>query len=93
MKVFTIHGHSDHIGHVTWTIFMYINFLSPFPRRLHKELGSDWFQKRCLKIMAINMYLAKIMVIQLLKAYRIKFQKFAAHALKDALINETFIPT
>ena len=31
--------------------------------------------------------------IQLVKAYRIKFQKFAAHAHKDALINETFIPT
>ena len=31
--------------------------------------------------------------VQLLKAYRIKFQKFAAHAHKDALINETFIPT
>ena len=31
--------------------------------------------------------------VQLLKAYRIKFQKFAAHAQKDALINETFIPT
>ena len=42
--------------------------------------------------------------IQLLKAYRIKFQKFAAHAHKDALVfaahahkdalvNETFIPT
>ena len=31
--------------------------------------------------------------IQLLKAYRIKFQKFAAHAHKDALINEVFIPT
>ena len=30
--------------------------------------------------------------VQLLKAYRIKFQKFAAHAHKDALINETFIP-
>ena len=29
--------------------------------------------------------------IQLLKAYRIKFQNFAAHAHKDALINETFI--
>ena len=36
-----------------------------------------------------NIYLG----IQLLKAYRIKFQKFAAHAHKDALINETFIPT
>ena len=32
-------------------------------------------------------------IVQLLKAYRIKFQKFAAHAHKDALINETFIPT
>ena len=32
-------------------------------------------------------------LLQLLKAYRIKFQKFAAHAHKDALINETFIPT
>ena len=31
--------------------------------------------------------------IQLLKGYRIKFQKFAAHAHKDALIKETFIPT
>ena len=32
-------------------------------------------------------------LIQLLKAYRIKFQKSAAHAHKDALINETFIQT
>ena len=31
--------------------------------------------------------------IQLLKGYRIKFQKFAAQAHKDALINKTFIPT
>ena len=31
--------------------------------------------------------------IQLLKGYRIKFQIFAAHAHKDALINETFIQT
>ena len=31
--------------------------------------------------------------IQLLKAFRIKFQKCAAHAHKDALINETFIAT
>ena len=31
--------------------------------------------------------------IQLLKAYRIKFQKLAAHAHKDALIHKTFIPT
>ena len=31
--------------------------------------------------------------IKLLKAFRIKFQKFAAHAQTVALINETFIPT
>ena len=39
-KVFTIYGHGGHLGHVTWTI--YINFLSPFPRRLHKKFGLDW---------------------------------------------------
>ena len=36
-KVFTIYGHGCHLGHVTWTI--YINFRSPFPRRLHKNLA------------------------------------------------------
>ena len=30
----------DHLGHVTWTI--YINFRSPFPRRLHIKFGFDW---------------------------------------------------
>ena len=41
-KVFTIilYGHDVHLGHVTYTI--YINFLSPFPRRLHIEFGLDW---------------------------------------------------
>ena len=39
-KVFTIYGHGDHLGHVTWTI--YINFRSPFPRRLHIKFGFDW---------------------------------------------------
>ena len=34
-----------------------------------------------------------VILLQLLKACRIKFQKFAAHAHKDALINETFIQT
>ena len=34
-----------------------------------------------------------IIVIQLLKAFRIKFQNFAVHTHKDALINETSIPT
>ena len=39
-KVFTIYGHDGHLGHVTWTI--YINFRSPFPRRLHIKFGFDW---------------------------------------------------
>ena len=47
------------------------------------DIPGDWHQKT----VAYTIY------IQLLKAYRIKFQKFAAHAHKDALINETFIPT
>ena len=29
-----------HLGHVTWTI--YINFRSPFPRRLHIQFDFDW---------------------------------------------------
>ena len=36
-KCFTIYGHGGHLGHVTWTI--YINFRSPFPRRLHIKLA------------------------------------------------------
>ena len=39
-RVFTIYGHGGHLGHVTWTI--YINFRSPFPRRLHIKFGFDW---------------------------------------------------
>ena len=39
-KVFTIYGQGRHLGHVTWTI--YINFRSPFPRRLHIKFGFDW---------------------------------------------------
>ena len=39
MKVLTIYGHGSHLGHVTWTT--YINFLSPFPRRLHMKFGFD----------------------------------------------------
>ena len=38
--VFTIYGHGGHLGHVTQTI--YINFLSPFPRKLHMKFGFDW---------------------------------------------------
>ena len=40
LKVLTIYGHGGHLGHVTWTI--YINFHSPFPRRLHIQFGFDW---------------------------------------------------
>ena len=36
-RVFTIYGRGDHLGHVTWTI--YVNFLSPFPMRLHINLA------------------------------------------------------
>ena len=39
LRVFTIYGHGGHLGHVTWTI--YINFRSPFPRRLHIKFGFD----------------------------------------------------
>ena len=36
---------------MTWTI--YINFRSPFPRRLHLKFGFDWssgFRGECLKM-------------------------------------------
>ena len=36
-KVFTIYGLGGHLGHVNLTI--YINFLSPFQRRLHIKFG------------------------------------------------------
>ena len=32
-----MYGHGGRLGHVTWTI--YINFRSPFPRRLHINLA------------------------------------------------------
>ena len=34
-RFFTLYGNGGHLGHVTWTI--YINCLSPFPRRVHKK--------------------------------------------------------
>ena len=40
LRVFTIYGHSGHLGHVTWTI--YIDFRSLFPRRLHIKIAFDW---------------------------------------------------
>ena len=40
-RFFTIYGgHGGHLGHVTWTI--YINFRSPFPRRLYMKFGFNW---------------------------------------------------
>ena len=39
LRFLTIYGHGGHLGHVTWTI--YINFRSPFPRRLHIKFGFD----------------------------------------------------
>ena len=40
LKVFTIHGHGGHLGHVTLTI--YITFHSLFPEGLHMKFGIDW---------------------------------------------------
>ena len=37
---FTIYGPGGHLGHVTWTI--YINFCSPFPKKLHIKFAFDW---------------------------------------------------
>ena len=37
LRFFAIYGRGGHLGHVTWTI--YINFRSPFPRRLHIKFG------------------------------------------------------
>ena len=39
-KGLIIYSHGGHLGHVTWPI--YINFLSPLPRRLHLKFGFDW---------------------------------------------------
>ena len=39
LKVFTIYGHGRHFRHMTWTI--YINFRTPFPRRLRIQFGFD----------------------------------------------------
>ena len=50
LKVFTIYGHGGHFGHVTWSI--YINFRSPFPRRLHIKFCFNWSSvfRECLKL-------------------------------------------
>ena len=43
-KVFTIYGHGGHLGYVTWTI--YINFRSPFQRRLQGVSEEKMFDQR-----------------------------------------------
>ena len=40
LRVFTIYGRGSHLGHVTWTIYIY--FGSPFPKGLHIIFGFDW---------------------------------------------------
>ena len=40
LRFYTICVHGGHLGHATWTI--YINFLSPLPRRRHIEFGFGW---------------------------------------------------
>ena len=50
-------------------------------------------KKRSVLVDMLHLLIRFSMIIQLLKAYRIKLQKFAAHAHKGGLINETVIPT
>ena len=60
LKIFTIYGRGGHLGYVTWTIYIY--FLSPFPKTLRIKFGFDWpsglRERKSLKTVAINMYLA-----------------------------------
>ena len=45
--MFSIYVCDGHLGHVTCTIYkMYINFLSPFPRRRHIKFGLDWILEK-----------------------------------------------
>ena len=39
-KFFAIYCHGGHLGHVTWTIYIYFCF--PFLRMLHIKFGFDW---------------------------------------------------
>ena len=39
-KVFIIYGLGSHLGHVIWTIYIYIR--SPFLRMLNIKFGFDW---------------------------------------------------
>ena len=54
-KVFNIYGRGSHLGHVTWAI--YINFRSPFLRRLHMNLtliGQAVSEEKMLEIVDDN---------------------------------------
>ena len=37
---FIIYGHCGHLGHVTWIIYIYIDY--PFLLMLHIKFGLDW---------------------------------------------------
>ena len=37
---FTIYGHHGHLGHVTWIIYIHIDY--PFLLMLHIKFGFDW---------------------------------------------------
>ena len=37
---FTIYGHCGHLGHVTWIIYIHIDY--PFLLMLHIKFGFDW---------------------------------------------------
>ena len=43
-----VYGCDGHLGHMTLSI--YINFCSPFPRRLHIKLDFDWLSRFRAKI-------------------------------------------
>ena len=52
-----MYGCGGHHGHVTWTV--YINFLSPFPRRRHMKFGFNLpgdCRDRSLKMVVIYMW-------------------------------------
>ena len=40
LKGFTIYGHSCHLGHVTWIIYIHIG--SPFLKMFNIKFGFDW---------------------------------------------------
>ena len=55
-KVFTIYGHGGYIGHVTWTIWTTLHFLTPW--RLHIKFwlqsAQRFLRKRSLKMLNMS---------------------------------------